>query len=209
MIRVHIVGDGPRDGATVPPLASGILGTEVAGTFFPWNSPPEDRGRKLRMNKTGGYSRKVEFAISRAIRDRVVGLIAVVDRDVEPAGDRLNKLHSGREAHRQANAPIPTAIGEAVPHGEAWLLNDRVAVRESLYLHDRDLDSLDDSDPKTTLGDLMKRSSRGEHELLSVLHDIASRVERSRCPNADRTGFASFADEVRYEFRDYARGGPR
>ena len=210
MIRVHIVGDGDRDGATVPPLVSNILGVEVEGVFFPWNSLPEDKkGRKLRMNTTGGYARKIAFAIERARSDRAAGMVAIVDRDVEPAGDRLNKLRSGRETDRLASAPIPTAIGEAVPHGEAWLLNDRVAVRDSLYLEDRHLHATDESDPKSALDALISGSPRREDRRLEVLRDIAGRVDRSRCPNSDRTGFASFADEVRHEFRDLAKYAPR
>ena len=209
MIRLHIIGDGDRDGATVPWLVSNLLGVDIEGTFFPWNSPPESKGRKLRMNTRGGYAKKIAFAIERARHDRAAGLVAVVDRDVEPTGDRLNSLRSGRESDRRGRAPIPTAIGEAVPHGEAWLLDDRVAVRDSLYLEDRNLNAIDESDPKAALGALIDVSERREETHLDVLRDIARRVDRSRCPNTRRTGFASFADEVRHEFRDLAKSSPR
>ena len=209
MIRVHIVGDGDRDGATVPPLVSNLLGVEVEGAFFPWNSPPESKGRKLRMNTKGGYAKKIAFAIERARKDRAAGVVAVVDRDVEPARERLRELRAGRDEDRRSNPPIPTAIGEAVPHGEAWLLNDRVAVRDSLYLEDRDIDAIDESDPKSSLDALIDASSRREEWRMDVLRDIAARVDRSRCPNASRTGFALLADEVRHEFRDLAKAAPR
>ena len=211
MIRIHVIGDGDgdRDGATVPALISNLLGMEVEGTFFPWNSPPESKGRKLRMNTRGGYAKKIAFAIERARHDRAAGLVAVVDRDVEPTGDRLDSLRLGRESDRQVRAPIPTAIGEAVPHGEAWLLDDRVAVRDSLYLEDRDLHAIDESNPKSALDALIRASSRREEPHLDVLHDIAGRVDRSRSPNAARTGFAPLADQVRHEFRDLAKSSPR
>lgn len=209
MIRIHVIGDGDRDGATVPALVTNLLGVDVEGTFFPWNSPPESKGRKLRMNTRGGYAKKIAFAIERARHDRAAGLVAVVDRDVEPTGDRLDSLRLGRESDRRVRAPIPTAIGEAVPHGEAWLLDDRVAVRDSLYLEDRNFHTVDESNPKSAVDALIDASPRREEKHLDVLRDIANQVARSRCPNTHRTGFASFADEVRHEFRDLAKSSPR
>jgi hypothetical protein len=38
MISLLVVGDGPRDEATVPALVAGILGIDVVAVFRAWKS---------------------------------------------------------------------------------------------------------------------------------------------------------------------------
>ncbi|HEV7224363.1 MAG TPA: hypothetical protein VGN42_16760 [Pirellulales bacterium] len=126
MIHLFFVGDGPRDGATLPPLVERILGAEVSVTFREW--------RPLHLRGKGGYGGKLQFII-RAARDAgASGLVAVVDRDKDPRRRRLRDLAAGRAGDRASAPPFPTALGEAVPHVEAWLLDDLAAVRQSLRL---------------------------------------------------------------------------
>jgi hypothetical protein len=197
MIRIHFVGDGPRDGATVPHLVQKILGLDVDPSTNHW----------ARLNAGGqGYSRKVLFAILQAIDAGAAGLVAVVDRDKDDAWSRLRKLQEGRELHRQKRPPFPTALGEAVPHGEAWLMGDPIAIKEALDLKDDvAIPSLRRiKDPKGDLNRLIEISKHGrETDRMIVLGHIARLVDPERCMHIEETGFARFAVDVLSEFAQF------
>jgi len=117
MIRLLFVGDGERDAATNSHLVTVITGAQVIPTTKPW----------ARLNQTGrGYDLKLLFAILQARQDGLDGVVAAVDRDTSRGRDRLRELQAARTKDREKYAPLPTALGVADPHAEAWLLDDPV-----------------------------------------------------------------------------------
>jgi len=204
MICLFFVGDGARDEATVPPLVRTILQIDFSTLFQPWARlhAAERRGRPGRRLR--GYGRKLLYAIRAARVAQADGLVATVDRDKAPGG-RLGRLREARAADRQQAPSLPTALGEAKPHAEAWLLDDPVAVREALELPgNAPIPSVRQSrHPKDTLHRLWERSPRIEagrdEPEIGVLRDIARRVDSTRCAHGRETGFQAFVTEVRRE----------
>jgi hypothetical protein len=112
----------------------------------------------------------------------------------------LRELREARDEDRVTSAPLPTALGEAIPHLEAWLLDDPVAVREGLGL-DASADILTarkTKHPKTEINSLVKKSSH-DRSLLDHLSEIARRCNPDRCRHASETGFKSSVDDVKTE----------
>ena len=140
--------------------------------------------------------------MSRAIDDEAAGLVAVVDRDKSEARSRLRELQNERDDHRSKFPPFPTALGEAAPHGEAWLLADENAVREALSLKSElAIPSVSKTkDPKGVLDGLIQQSARRGEPVTPILTEIARLVDERRCVHRDETGFAAFAEDVRHEF---------
>lgn len=208
MIDLFFVGDGPRDGASLPPLVSRIVGREVAGPFKPW--------KEFRLNPTranfgrpnsgdSGYDRKLLFAIAQARLENRQGLIAVVDRDKFPPGSRLAELERARKQHRERPAScLPIALGEAVPHVDVWLLDDPQAVRTALFLKDNhQIPSIKRvKDPKEQLDQLIDSSRFVGVERIEPLAELARNLDPTRCLCRQETGFTAFIDEVNAEFRD-------
>ena len=120
-MQILFVGDGERDAVTVPALVDNILGSACQVESNSW--------REIRA---GGYWRKTLFAILSAQSRGLDGVVATLDADKEKKGKRLAQMRKGRDTHRASNTPLPTALGEAVPHGEAWLPQDPIAVREGM-----------------------------------------------------------------------------
>lgn len=193
MIHLYFVGDGPRDEATLPRLVERILEAEVTPSF-----PMQ---QSFRFHGSRGYRGQVRFAI-RAARDaNASGVVMCVDADKAPKRQRLRELHAGREADRASAPPFPTALGEAVPHGEAWLLDDPVAVKRALQLAaDVEIPTVRQTkDPKGALQALIEQSEIDADELLLILAGIARELHPSRCRHDNETGFNKFANEVRRE----------
>jgi hypothetical protein len=191
---IHFVGDGERDAATIPHLVQNILGVEVEPKSYKW--------RDLHLRSGKGYAKRLRFAVLRAIDDGAAGLVAVVDRDNAPARSRLRELQQDREDHRANGPAFPTALGEAGPHGEAWLLDDPYAIREALEL-DEDvlIPNVRKSDsPKSSLDALIDGSRRREEKRITILAEIAQRVRLSRCTHHTETGFGALVEDVRREF---------
>ena len=194
-IKLLIVGDGERDGAMLPPIVSGILQRPVDAQNERWAST------EYRVHH--GYQRKLLIAIRRAKDQGKDGVVGVVDADnTEKRGERLRKLRAGREQDRQENAPFPTAIGIAVPHGEAWLLDDAHAVAECLQLGGTDnVRSWQDcKSPKDELTTMHRGSVRENEPPVEICREIASLVLLARCRNSDKTGFADFVNDLTSEF---------
>jgi hypothetical protein len=202
MIRIHFVGDGERDAATVPHLVIDILQTEIDPTTTNWP----------RLNSAGkGYPRKLRFAMKQAIDAGADGLVAVVDRDKAEKRSRLKELQAGREEWRAnpAMPPLPAALDEASPHGDVWLLADPVAIRQALELGDDvEIPSVRKTkEPKAALNELIKGSKyRNEMDIKIVLADIARLVDHRRCAHPEETGFGDFVRDVRVEFSRFVRG---
>ncbi len=192
MIRLLFVGDGQRDAATVPRLVEQILGTSVQEDTRVW-------ARLHGARK--GYKAKLLYALRQARDRKVGGVVATLDSDREKPRQRLRDLKHARETDRERCAPVPTALGEAVPHGEAWLLDDPVAVREGMHLAgDTEIPGVRSTkNPKSTLTRLMALSPRENDGTLLVLADVARRVDPARCKQSKKTGFHTFVEEVRSE----------
>jgi hypothetical protein len=202
MIRLLFVGDGPRDEASLPPLVGTILNTKIDN---------ESGFRAWKSIRVGGYPKKLLFAI-RIVRDRrLPGLVAVVDSDRQPARHRLRELIAARKKDRESTAPVPTALGEARPNVDAWLLDDATAVRDALQLSGNvPIPPVDKTpDPKAALNELISHSLDMELQLnrdtsashtLPLLSEIAAQIAPNRCKRAKATGFHAFEQDVLTEF---------
>lgn len=192
MTHLFFVGDGERDAATAPAIVRRLLNATFRSTCQRW----------ARLHGAGrGYGRKLLYALRQARDRKADGLVATVDADKEKKGRRLRTLRNARESDRSRFPTFPTALGEAVPHGEAWLLDDPVAVREAMNLpSDTKIPPVPkSSNPKETLHQLLGKSPRAEERPLQVWADIAGRVDASRCRHGKATGFHAFVDDVRRE----------
>jgi hypothetical protein len=196
MIRLLFVGDGERDAAINPYLVTVITGALVDPTTTPW----------ARLNVPGkGYDRKLLFAIAQARQDGLEGVVATVDRDKSRGRDRLRDLQAGRAKDREKHPPLPTALGLADPHAEAWLLDDPVAVRSALRVEVeiptvRRVDS-----PKDEIGRLHQASPRCDEPIRIMLIEIAQALSVARCQHGRETGFSQFAQDVHDEIGPLAR----
>jgi len=198
MIRLLFVGDGERDAATNPHLVTVITGAQVIPTTKPW----------ARLNQTGrGYDLKLLFAILQARQDGLDGVVAAVDRDTSRGRDRLRELQAARTKDREKYAPLPTALGVADPHAEAWLLDDPVAVQTVLRLPAdvliptvRQVES-----PKSEIGRLHRASPRLNEPTHTILVEIAQALSLNRCQHSRETGFSHFVEDVRHEIGPLTR----
>src|SRR5258708_8059197 len=192
MIHLHFVGDGPRDEAMMPRLIERILKVDVHADFREWKS--------IHLHGKG-YGKKLAFAI-RVARDAAAdGLVATVDADKAPQRERLRELQSARDDDRSKAPSFPTALGEAVPQAESWLLDDPVAVRQVMRLR---LESTvptirQTKSPKQTLEDLRTQGENEVDDVLTLLAAIAREVQPSRCQHAKETGFNRFVADVQRE----------
>lgn len=193
MIRLLVVGDGERDGVTIPRFVENVLKTSVDHAFHRW--------ARLHTRGSGrGYARKVKYAVRRAQYEKRDGLVAVVDRDRSRRGERLNVMRRAREEDRQTLPRYPTALGEAIPHGEAWLLDDRAAVRAVLQLGTDVVipTTKKTKNPKRKLEALVEQSSRDD-DPSAIFAEIAEAIDPSRCVHSKETGFQAFVKDVRDE----------
>lgn len=198
MIRLLVVGDGPRDEVTLPRLVEKILGARVDEVSRTW---PRLQG--------GGLKKKLRFATLDANDSRAQGIVAVVDLDKSGSTEKLKKLQASRDALRIDHPPFPIALGCARPHGEAWLFDDGVAVRNALQLEGSTavppITKLVDS-PKKALEDLLSSSPRAGALPLDVWADIANQLEPGRCTHEKETGFRAFRRELDQEIAPLVEG---
>lgn len=201
-MHLLFVGDGERDAATVPLLVERIMSARFESTCRRW----------ARLNGKGkGYMRKTLYAL-RVDRDiSADGLVATLDTDKEKKGRRLRQMQEARDADREKHSPMPTALGEATPHGEAWLLDDPAAVRTAMNLaNDALIPTVRrTADPKGALHELLGQSPRKADRPLVVWADIARELDPDRCAHGKRTGFRSFVEEVRTELQPLVSPEPR
>jgi hypothetical protein len=195
-MQIYFIGDGERDEVVLPALARLACGDLEVAKFSPWKLI------KLPSSKGGGYQRKLEFAIRQARDAGWNGVVAAVDRDREPPRERLKKLEDARDNDRRnvSRVQIPVGIGEANPHGEAWLLDDEKAVRDVLQIPGTvSLPAVTKCDPKATLHSLST-----EHQpttpAFDLLRLIANKVIPGRCNHANVTGLKEFLDDLHAEF---------
>ena len=148
-----------------------------------------------------GFGKKLAYAILRAKESGSKAVIATVDCDNAQPRSRLRQLSDARELDRAKNPPFPTALGEANPHLEAWLLDDNVAVRRAIQLPtDIAIPNCKDvASPKDALNDIVRKQEASQLSYVEALGMIAACVDPKRCVHAKDTGFAAFVDDVRHE----------
>lgn len=203
MMRILFVGDGPRDKAVVPRLTERVLSVVIADQFRDWKS--------LRLHKsgTGGrYVRKLRYAVRVARDGNVSGIVAVVDADRAKRRERLKQLQDGRKLDRASLLQFPTAVGEAVPHVDAWLLDDPQAIRRALGLPANvSIPTVRTSkSPKRDLNELIDQSSQLGNSVSDVLAAIARLFDPTRCHHQSETGFKSFVADVSGEIGPVVKG---
>ncbi|MBI5494281.1 MAG: hypothetical protein HY904_04590 [Deltaproteobacteria bacterium] len=189
---MHIlgVGDGPRDQAIMEPILCTLAGMRVSVEFKTWKA--------LRV---GGYAKAMKFVI-REVFDagaRYGGVVAWADDD-GVSENRLKQLRDGRN-HSAPQFAVKAAVGVAVPHAEAWLLDDAVAIRQTLGLDSTvDVPRVTEcAYPKTTLDALVKQAYVGE-DVMDALPRIAEALDPTRMTHAKRTGFETFQTDFQEQF---------
>ena len=190
-MNLLVVGDGELDARTLPSLIRMILGRELRATTRNW--------RELHLLGGNGYAKKLQYLAKECNHAGLDGVVAVVDRDKDAKSRRIQDLRRGRE---ESLSRPPIAIGQADPHGEAWLLDDPVAVARTLRLDSSTpVPSVSKSkSPKDELNALHAISPRATERRGEVLGEIAAAVQLKRCTHAKSSGLAAFADDLRAEF---------
>lgn len=197
-LHLLMTADGPRDEVTVPYLVAGLLGEEVRAEFTSWKDIRVRGGAK----GIGALGRKLLFLMRRAKDRGFAGLVATVDRDKDAASHKLSDLRQAREYDRANSKLTPAALGEAIPHVEAWLLDDPVAVRAALgFAPDAEIKSPTKiRSPKDELHALCGKCKTGQ-SAIELLTQLAKQLAIAHCIHAQQTGFQQFATEVERELR--------
>ena len=200
MTTLLFIGDGPRDLAMLPGLVEGILQARFDRQCRDWHA--------IRLNRGKGFGRKLLFAVRQARDARWDGVVAVVDADNDRHGERLKELKAARSADRAKTPAFPTALGQVFPHGEAWLLDDPVAVRLTLRLiGDVAMPNVSRiTNPKESLHELVAGSERADEKYLLLIEEMARQISSARCVHAAETGFKDFVEEVEAELGPLASG---
>jgi len=193
VIPLLFVGEGDLDEATVPPLVSRAIGRDVGREFDRW---PQLHGK--------GYQGKLRYVAIRAEVRGKAGLVVTIDSDSrDGCQDRLRRLREGREEIWSTKPGFPVALGCAIPHSEAWLLDDPVAVRKGLGLpQDAAVPNVRRCEyPKSDLIQLHENSPKRDDNRTEVWAAIATGLDEGRCNHAQETGFRDFVEDVRRELR--------
>jgi hypothetical protein len=191
-MSILVVGDGSRDQTALPNLVCRILDASVESRFDDWHQV------RVRAQRGTIYARKLKYLTRRARADSFAALAIVVDTDKSSARDKLRQLRAGRDEDRQELPPFPTALGEANPHFDVWLLDDSVAVRTALGLaRDCHVPNAVKTDyPKDTLTELIEQSTVDFAQISDALGEIARHLSSERCVHCKETGFATFEKDV-------------
>jgi hypothetical protein len=170
------------------PLLSLLRGSPVSVKFQPWKA--------LRV---GGYDKKMKFAVRVAFDERLDGVVAWADDDGANE-DRLKKLRGGRNETTQT-LNVPAAVGVAVPHAEAWILDDPAAVRQVLGMEQEEpVPSVKVSQyPKTTLNVLCAQHCPGVR-VMELLPRFCQALQPSRMVHSTHTGFEAFQKDFEDRF---------
>ncbi|MDA1162142.1 MAG: hypothetical protein O3B13_03480 [Planctomycetota bacterium] len=191
-MKLLFVADGPRDAASLPGLVRSILEREIQAEFTQW--------AHLRTGGRG-YERKLKFAAAQTRSRGLNGLIAVVDQDRDRRNERRKSLTNARQELADSGKFVAIAVGVAIPHVDAWLLDDVAAVRTGLHLPvETVIPSAGKAKyPKDDLDQLIQQSDF--KEVSKALESISAQVQEGRCQNADKTGFRDFATDCRRELK--------
>lgn len=192
-MKLLLYADGRRDKVTVPRFLSTLLDDHVAANFSAW--------KNIRVHGRG-YGKKLAYGMRQAgSRPDLEGLVAVIDRDKDKKRIRWSSLAAERENQRANGINVRTALGEAVPHGEAWLLDDAEAVKSALALKPtHKIPASSRGSAKAILETLHSQSPHADRRVLEMWGSIAQQVRLERCRAPQKTGFKAFADDVKREF---------
>lgn len=194
MSRIRFVVEGKHDEYAIPPIVRTILGADFESTFDFWREIRLTAAIKLGQGSL--FTKKLKFAMRTAQDAQDHAVVAVLDTDNTNRGERLAELKSARDN----SALPPTAIGEATPHLEAWLLDDQRAVRTALGLPtSARIEAPTNCDPKPTLTKLCDNCpARTPGQPIAELYAmIATAIREDRCAHDRETGFQDFAREIR------------
>ncbi len=201
MMRLYFIGEGKRDWVVMPRLVEGILEQQVQASGKVEHDWPRLHGKS--------YPEKLLFAVREAESRAMPGVVATRDGDKWPK-KRLKSLRDAREfvANR---SPLPLAVGCPIPHAEAWLLDDPVAVRSVLSLPtNATIPTVRQSPyPKRSLDELINLSPRRDEDSMKLLSDISANVTSARCVHWKETGFKAFLRTVTEELQHLAKGEPK
>ena len=208
-----IVGDGPRDGFSLPPLIANGLGRAITHRFQDWHYVTIRDGARVRTGSRmqGGKTvrRKLLFLLQTVLADGFDGLVIVADRDTAARRDRLREMTDWRAAARAEPEyhAVPIALGEANRHVEAWLLDDAQTVQEVCRLAaGAKVPAADCRQPKATVDGLLFAAGFGLEDGLAAL---AAGVVPDRCRRAGDTGLKQFLSDLRNEFAGLAADADR
>jgi len=196
MLSIFILGDGPLDNAMLPPLIKRILNVEINPEFKAW----KDIRLHGRSGK-GGYGAKLKYAVRHVkATDDLKALVAVVDQDKDKKETRIIELKKDREVERHHE--IPASVGRAIPHGEAWLIDDHEAIKEALGLPaDAQIPSVKKTgNPKNVLNEIHQQHKGDLQSRKDAYACIAKNVRLSRCRFPEKTGFKEFVEDLMKEF---------
>jgi hypothetical protein len=175
----------------LPALVQNILDRDVRV-----NNEGQEIAAWARLNGASrGYGARLLFALLQAQDRNAQGVVAVIDSD-KHGQDRFKDLKSGRATHREKHPPIPTALGCAEPHCEAWLL-DSQAVMKVLDLGA--MITYSNQTPKGTIDRLIRESRRREEPVADLQGEIAGCVTPEQCKDAQESGLMAFAKELNTE----------
>ena len=196
-MSILVVGDGPRDAVALPNVVLNLLGLEVPTEYSNWHNVSYLKG------KGSAYKRKVKYLTRRALGRGCAALAIVVDADNAPRREKLRELYRGRDEDRSSNPAFPTALGEAIPHFDTWLLDDSVAVRKGLNLGgDVEVpNAVKVGSPKEVLSRLIVGCPLDNAEVSEILGEIARCLCVKRCGHAKEIGLEGFSKEVDVEIR--------
>ena len=191
MTKVILIVDGGRDVWMLPAIVANHLKVLVDYNTLTW------RSSRLRTNKKG-FGRKLKLAVRIAEDEEKDGLIAFVDHDRSPTPRRV-ELDSARQEERDSgHGQWPIALGEAIPHGEAWLLDAHDAVQTVLSLGADAKIPNAKKDAKQRLDSLIDAHWGGKRQ--EAFEQMAQLVNVATTRNARATGLKSFIDDLFREF---------
>ncbi len=194
MTDVLLVSEGPNDRAVIPVIIEKATNQKFEFSYMPWT--------ELRRHRITGFEAKLGLALAVARLNSHLGLVGVVDADDQPKV-RIAALRRAKEKDRQKLdlERLPTALGEANPELEAWLLDDHEAVKKALALpaQTKIPSPFECKDVKISLDELISKSARNENRT-ERLCEIAKSIEFDKCRNSKATGLQSFVDDLKNEF---------
>ncbi|MBT3218228.1 MAG: hypothetical protein HN348_04000 [Proteobacteria bacterium] len=191
MTKVLLIVDGERDVWMLPAIVATHLGRPIKPKVLTWKSP------ELRIRGTG-FGRKLKLAIRIAEDEENNGLIAFVDHDRSKRPRRVELNKARQESRDQGYGKGPIAIGEAIPHGEAWLLDAHTAVQTVLGLGaDAKIPDVK-KDAKQPLDSLLRTHWEGTRQ--EAFEQIAQLVDVAKTRRSKDTGLKPFIDDLIREF---------
>ncbi|MBI3819173.1 MAG: hypothetical protein HY286_10815 [Planctomycetes bacterium] len=200
-VEIHLLVDGERDAKALPHIIHNILESKPECRSITSFSPRHwkdlrfhNRDKKARLQ---GYAKKLQYIIDENHNGIGRAIVAVVDRDRDADGARVRELRSTRTDARLQAIRVPLAIGEAIPHGEAWLLPDRHVVAGVFEVDPAEV-NIKAKSPKDELQRLGEKKITKE-KFSDRLETLAKKVRVHVIADRSDNGFAEFAEDIKKE----------